>query len=123
MAVREDLELIQQIVDKVSSYFNAKSDGLVSKREDLIFGSLAQPSESEVGHLISLQCGHTARPNDVETMMIGMHLERAGFVSHPSQAPKKSVRVSTKLLKKSPEKQEPKVARTMATTATMNEGA
>ena len=80
--VRDDMALIQILVDKVSSYFNAKSEGLESDRKDLIFGGLAMPSEQEVGHLISLQCGHTARPSDVETMMLGMHLERVTAAPH-----------------------------------------
>jgi len=44
-----------------------------------LFKNLNQPSEEEVGWLISLTCGHTQKPKDVEACMITMHLDKAGF--------------------------------------------
>jgi len=40
---------------------------------------MSEPSEQRVGHIVALSCGHTGRFNDIETAMISMHLEAAGF--------------------------------------------
>ena len=34
-----------------------------------------------VGNLIDLKCGHTARPTDLEIVMFTVHLRAAGFIS------------------------------------------
>ena len=42
---------------------------------------MQEPSELNVGQLIELKCGHTARPSDLETVMFTVHLQEAGFMA------------------------------------------
>jgi len=57
---------------------------------------LKWPSDQEVGFIINLDCGHTARPNDVETLMFQIHLEKAGFIK---EAPQRQIQIKTKVVR------------------------
>ena len=43
---------------------------------------MSEPSASEVGELISLECGHTGKPSESETVHLRAHLEAAGFITN-----------------------------------------
>jgi len=45
-----------------------------------LFPNLVLPTEAQVGHIVSLSCGHTSRLTDIEAMIIALHLEAAGFI-------------------------------------------
>ena len=42
------------------------------------------PRQDQVGLLMPLTCGHNGRPSDVETLIFGIHLDQAGFMSKDS---------------------------------------
>ena len=47
---------------------------------------MSEPSDSEVGHLISFECGHTGKPLELETVHLRSHLEAAGFIIKKTNA-------------------------------------
>ena len=48
-----------------------------------IWDSFEQPSVQEVGNIISLQCGHAARPSETESLSFHSHLIEGGFIAKP----------------------------------------
>ena len=45
-----------------------------------LFETILEPAESEVGNIINLQCGHAAKPSELEAQLIHQHLIEAGMV-------------------------------------------
>lgn len=74
----------QRVFSKVQGYYQAKvSEDVKDEYGNFVeplFRSLREPSVDQVGHLMSMNCGHNGKPSDGETMTIHYHLEAAGFV-------------------------------------------
>ena len=52
-------------------------------RNNPIWDSFEEPSIQEVGNVISLACGHAARPSETESLSFHTHLIEGGFVKAP----------------------------------------
>jgi len=48
-----------------------------------IWDSFDEPSIHEVGNVISLACGHAARPSETEALSFHTHLIEGGFIGPP----------------------------------------
>lgn len=44
-----------------------------------LFNSINEPSPHIVGHIMSVNCGHTGHPSPAETLMMDLHLKKANF--------------------------------------------
>ena len=45
-----------------------------------LFKGINEPKVDTVGHIMSMNCGHNGKPNQIETSTIFVHLEAAGFI-------------------------------------------
>ena len=86
-AIYRFLITLIQLFDKVIDYFNAKQDSnelMINEKVASgvlpLFKTNEEPSAQNVGYLVNLKCGHTARPSDQEMLMIFAHLHAAGFI-------------------------------------------
>ena len=59
-----------------------KSDTQEDDRGNPFFETFDEPGQDQVGHIISLTCGHTQRPSEIESLLITQHLTEAGFVGN-----------------------------------------
>jgi len=48
-----------------------------------IWDSFDEPNIHEVGNVISLNCGHAARPSETEALSFHTHLIEGGFIGAP----------------------------------------
>lgn len=81
--VHSDLKSVYLVISKITRYFvkkeeNTKKYTTLADEENLeavqimnpIFDTLKEPSQYEVGNVISLNCGHAMRPSDHEANLI-----------------------------------------------------
>ena len=46
-----------------------------------LYQTMREPCDSEVGHLIDFECGHTGKPSELEAVSLKAHLDAAGFIT------------------------------------------
>jgi hypothetical protein len=47
-----------------------------------LFPLMAEPSDSKIGHLMEVKCGHNGRPSFDEYITMTLYMYQAGFISN-----------------------------------------
>ena len=102
----DHLTVIQDHLNTVRQYFLAKLKRVVVKPTQSrsgsenrmsiaekkfvqpLFSDMNHPKQDQVGLLLPLTCGHNGRPTEVESLILGMHLEAAGFFNTEEESSK-----------------------------------
>lgn len=74
--LRKPLSELKIFLGRLLSYWQGK----FKKKDEVPLFGLNEPSISQVGHLISLTCGHNGKPERHEVSKLASHLDLAGFV-------------------------------------------
>ena len=96
--MHEEVKIAYLLISKVTNYFLKKRQGdrnmVNCSLEDIptdinitdkyfdcpLWENFDEPTVFEVGNVISLTCGHAARPSETEAINIHSHLIEGGFI-------------------------------------------